>query len=32
VKEDKNSTHAIILDESNNIVAKHFWKAKTVPL
>lgn len=31
VKEDKNSTHAIILDESNTIIAKHFWKTKTVP-
>ena len=32
VKEDKNSTHAIILDESNTIVARHFWKTKRVPL
>jgi mannosyltransferase OCH1-like enzyme len=31
VKEDKHSTHALILDESNAIVAKHFWKTKTVP-
>jgi len=31
VKEDKNSSYAIILDESSTIVAKHFWKSKTVP-
>jgi hypothetical protein len=32
VKEDKYSTHAVILDDMNKIVAKHFWKTKVIPL
>lgn len=31
-KEDKRSTHALILDDTDTVVAKHYWKSKAVPL